>query len=61
MPYPGTTFAKHNKKLRKRPAVARKAGKQATAMINAGVPEGTAIATANKHADKLLKLKRVKP
>ena len=48
MPWPGTTFKKHNKSLTD--SEAKKAGKQATAMLEAGVPEGEAIATANKHA-----------
>lgn len=39
---------KHNKKLTT--AQAGKAAKQAAAMMRAGVPEGEAIATANKHA-----------
>jgi uncharacterized protein YdaT len=52
MPWPtGAGFAKkHNKKLHG--AVAQKAADQATAMVKAGVPEGEAIATANKHANK---------
>lgn len=51
MPWTGPQFAaKHNKKLKG--AAATKAAKQATAMINAGVPEGEAIATANKQAAK---------
>jgi len=41
---------RHDKKLST--AEAGKAAKQATAMINARVPEGEAIATANKHANK---------
>lgn len=50
MPWTGKQFAeKHNKKLKG--AKAAKAAKQATAMVNAGVPEGIAIATANKHAE----------
>lgn len=51
MPWSGKSFAsKHNKKLP--PAAAKKAARQANAMLRAGVPEGEAIATANKHADK---------
>lgn len=51
MPWTGKEFAeKHNKKLKG--AAATKAAKQATAMVNSGVPEGIAIATANKHANK---------
>lgn len=49
MPWDANSFrAKHNKKL-STPAAA-KAAAQASAMIKAGVPEGEAIATANKHA-----------
>ena len=49
MPWTGSEFArKHNKKL-KGPA-ADKAARMATAMVKAGVPEGEAIATANKRA-----------
>lgn len=52
MPWSGKSFkAKHNKKLP--PAAAKKAASQANAMLRAGVPEGEAIATANKHADKM--------
>lgn len=51
MPWSGKSFKeKHNKKL---PAAAAKgAARQANAMLRAGVPEGEAIATANKNADK---------
>ncbi len=49
MPWTGPEFArKHNKKLKGR--AASKAAAQATAMVRAGVPEGEAIATANKRA-----------
>lgn len=51
MPWTGKEFAaKHNHKLKGK--TAEKAGAQATAMVNSGVPEGIAIATANKHAKK---------
>jgi len=51
MPWTGKTFAsKHNHHLRGK--AASKAAAQATAMLKAGVPEGEAIATANKHAGK---------
>lgn len=47
MPWTASQFrAKHNKKL-SLPA-AKKAAAQATAIIKRGVPEGMAIATANK-------------
>lgn len=49
MPWTGKSFAsKHNHKLKGKKA--EKAAAQATAMVDAGVPEGEAIATANKHA-----------
>lgn len=51
MPWTGKSFAaKHNKKLTG--VRANKAARQATAMVNAGVPEGIAIATANKYANE---------
>jgi uncharacterized protein YdaT len=51
MPWTGKTFkAKHNKKLSA--GEAKKAAAQATAMVKAGVPEGEAIATANKRANQ---------
>jgi uncharacterized protein YdaT len=50
MPWTGKTFKeKHNHKLGAKQA--DKAAKQATAMVKAGVPEGEAIATANKRAE----------
>lgn len=52
MPWNAEQFAsKHNKKLTGE--AASKAAAQATAMVKAGVPEGIAIATANKHGNKL--------
>lgn len=50
MPWTGKTFHKHNHKLT--PAESSKAAAQATAMLKSGVPEGEAIATANKNAGK---------
>lgn len=51
MPWTGKTFgAKHNHKLNG--AAATKAAAQTTAMVKSGVPEGIAIATANKHASQ---------
>jgi uncharacterized protein YdaT len=51
MPWTGPEFAaRHNKKLKGK--TADKAAAQAGAMIRSGVPEGIAIATANKHAKK---------
>lgn len=49
----GDFAAKHNQKLKG--AAATKAAQQATAMIKAGVPEGEAIATANKTGDRMQK------
>lgn len=50
MPWNGKQFAeKHNHKLSG--AKATKAAKIATAMVERGVPEGEAIATANKRAE----------
>lgn len=50
MPWSGKQFAtKHNRKLSG--ASANKAAKIATAMVERGVPEGEAIATANKRAE----------
>jgi hypothetical protein len=58
MPWPtGESFASaHNKKLKG--AAAATAAKQATAMVNEGVPEGEAIATANKTGDREMKKKK---
>lgn len=54
MPWPtGKGFAeKHNKKLKG--AAAQKAADMATAMVREGTPEGIAIATANKHGNKIM-------
>lgn len=49
MPWSGSEFAaKHNHKLKGKAAT--KAAKIGTAMVERGVPEGEAIATANKRA-----------
>lgn len=57
MPWGPEEFAsKHNKKLKG--AAAATAAKQATAMVKAGVPEGEAIATANKTGNKIQKKSR---
>lgn len=49
MPWTAKSFARrHNHGLS--PKQAGKAAKQASAMVKAGVDEGIAIATANKHA-----------
>lgn len=57
MPYrSGAEFAqKHNHKLKG--DAATKAADQANAMIRNGVPEGEAIATANKTGDRLARRK----
>jgi uncharacterized protein YdaT len=50
VPWTGKSFAsKHNHSLKGKAAT--KAAKIATAMVNRGVPEGEAIATANKRAN----------
>lgn len=50
MPWTGKTFAeKHNHKLHG--AQANKAAAIATAMVKSGVPDGIAIATANKRSN----------
>ena len=52
MPWDAKSFAtKHNSKLTGR--AASKAAEMATKMVESGVPEGEAIATANKHGNKL--------
>lgn len=48
MPWTAATFKKHNSKLSG--AALSKAAEMATAMVKSGVPEGEAIATANKRA-----------
>ena len=49
MPWTANSFAaRHNHSLKG--ASAAKAASQANAMLRSGVPEGIAIATANKHA-----------
>lgn len=51
MPWTGESFRKkHNHALKGK--AADEAAAQATAMVKQGVPEGEAIATANKHAGK---------
>lgn len=51
MPWTAEEFrSKHNKKLTL--AQAGRAAARAEAMIRSGVPEGIAIATANKHAQE---------
>lgn len=56
MPWTGKSFkSKHNKKLSDEQA--EKASSMANAMLKAGVPEGEAIATANKRVGKSMKRK----
>lgn len=51
MPWDASSFAsKHNHSLSK--AGAAKASSMANAMLRSGTPEGIAIATANKYANK---------
>lgn len=58
MPWTPEEFAaRHNKKLSG--ASAKKASEQANAMLKEGVPEGIAIATANKHANKMHRREKV--
>ena len=58
MPWTGSSFAeKHNHSLNK--SEAKGAAKQATAMVNAGVDEGIAIATANKRVNRLRKAGKI--
>lgn len=53
MPWSAKSFAsRHNKKLKGE--AASKAASQANALIRSGVPEGEAIAIANKHGNKLM-------
>lgn len=53
MPWDAAAFRqKHNKKLHGQ--AASTAAKMATAMVKEGVPEGVAIATANKYGDKMM-------
>lgn len=53
MPWSAASFAsKHNHKLRG--GAAKKAAEQATALVKSGVPEGKAIAIANKTGDRLM-------
>jgi uncharacterized protein YdaT len=52
MPWTGKEFAsRHNHSLS--PGEASKASAQANAILASGAPEGVAIATANKHVNKL--------
>lgn len=54
----GASFAsRHNHKLKG--AAAKKAKEQAEAMIREGVPEGVAIATANKTGDRMMRRKKM--
>jgi uncharacterized protein YdaT len=59
MPWSGKEFAsRHNHKLKGKSA--DRAAKQANALLRSGVPEGEAIAIANKHAGKASKHGRKK-
>ena len=58
MPWDAKSFAgKHNKKLTGE--AASKAAAQATAMVKSGVPEGEAIATANKTGNRIARRKKI--
>lgn len=50
MPWTGSSFKKHNKKLS--PAQSAKAARMANAILKSGGKEGVAIATANKYAKR---------
>lgn len=57
MPWTPAEFtARHNKKLSGK--AAKTAAAQATAMVKKGVPEGIAIATANKTGDRVQRKSR---
>lgn len=56
MPWTMPSFKKHNKKLKG--SALNVAAKQATAMVKNGVPEGIAIATANKTGDQMMEKKK---
>lgn len=53
MPWDAKSFKKHNHSLN--PSEAKSAAKQATAILESGVPEGEAIAIANKRVNRLRK------
>lgn len=55
MPWTAQSFKKHNKKLHG--SALSKAAEQATAMVEKGVPEGIAIATANKTGNHMQRKK----
>jgi uncharacterized protein YdaT len=55
MPWEGTSFAKHNKKLAGKPGAAKKAGAVATAILREGGDEGKAIRIANSMVGKFIK------
>jgi len=58
MPWSPSEFArKHNKKLKG--AAASKAADMASAMVRQGVPEGVAIATANKHGNRMQRRRKL--
>lgn len=58
---PWDDLSKFSKKLAKRPGASRAAGRQATAILRSGAPEGVAIATALKHANKLKRKGLISP
>ena len=49
---PWKSLGKFSKRLAANPAAGRKAARQANAILRSGAPEGVAIATAMKHANK---------
>lgn len=60
MPWDGPEFSeKHNHKLHG--TIANHVAHMANAMLRSGVPEGEAIATANKYGDKQIGSQNVRP
>ena len=57
MPWNSKSILKHNKKLKKSPAKAKSAAKQANAILRKTGDEGLAIAVANKNAKRKHKKK----
>lgn len=57
MPWDAKSFKKHNKSLN--PGEAKSAARQATAVLKSGVPEGEAIAIANKQVNRLRKAGKI--
>lgn len=56
---PWSSLSKFSKKLS--PGAGRKAAKQANAILRSGAPEGVAIATSLKHANRLKRKGLISP